>query len=429
MNQHAPNIAFLGACERATQVKKGQPILWKHSILGLKQLFLSHVFPLNLRGLQLAFAVYDPFSFEDTRIRMLTPTDEEVFHLDIHIQEGNEPSGYIPRAEIGMFVQTAYPVWSVFVADLSDINATIMYPGQYKVTMCREAEEVSIGSLIFGYAPAPPLTKERIAAIRSNPYAAKRARFSMRCSQCNDELRAYTGLERSAEEERNGWIWYKQLPDSFTCKCGKNTMDLTMLRDSLHALLGSSMREEGEEISFTRLYERGALEAICSQFASLLDLSPEERQVQQFIEDNPILLQQFTPERIYHKVPILTKRETDFAVLSNKRELILIEIEKPGKRLLKKDGGITAVLQHAFDQVRDWLHRIEEHRAAALACIGLKPEEVVSVRGVVIAGRDSGYTAEHLRKLKWTNFGPIAFYTYDDLLRGLVALVRTVSDL
>lgn len=428
MNQHVPNIAFLGVCERATQVRKGQPILWKHSVLGLKQVVLSHIFPMNLRGFQFAFAVYDPLSFEDARIRVLAPNNEELLHIDIQMHDDSQSSGYVPSAETGMFVQSAYPVWSFFVSDLSDIDAVVKRPDQYKITMCRGTEEVPIGCLVFVYVPAPPLTSERIAAIRSNPYAAKRVRFSMRCNQCSDELRAYTGLERSAEEERDGWIWSKQLPDSFTCKCGKNTMDLTMLRDSLHALLGHVTRGE-EEVSFTRLYERGALEAICNQFASLLDLNPEEKQVQQFMEDNPILLQQFAPERIYHKVPILTKHETDFAILSNKREMILIEIEKPGKQLLKKDGGITAVLQHAFDQVRDWLHRFEEHRAATLACIGLKPEEVASIRGVVIAGRDSGYTADHLRKLKWADFGRIAFYTYDDLLRGLVALVQTVGDL
>jgi len=383
---------------------------------------------MNLRGFQFAFAVYDPFSFEDARIGVLAPNNEGLFHINLQIQGDSQPSGYVPSAEVGMFVQNAYPVWSFFVYDLDDIDAVVKHPGQYKITVCRETEEVSIGCLVFGYAPAPPLTKERIAAIRSNPYATKRVRFSMRCNQCNDELRAYTGLERSDEEERDGWIWYKQLPDSFACKCGKTTMDLTMLRDSLHALLGHVTRGK-EELSFTRLYERGALEAICNQFASLLDLNPEEEQVQQFIEDNPILLHQFGPERIYHKAPILTKHKTDFAILSNKGALILIEIEKPGKRLLKKDGGMTADLQHAFDQVRDWLHRIEDHRAATLACIDLKPEEVVSVRGVVIAGRDSGYPADHLRKLKWTDFGQIDFYTYDDLLRGSVALVQTVSDL
>jgi hypothetical protein len=201
-----------------------------------------------------------------------------------------------------------------------------------------------------------------------------------------------------------------------------------MLRESAHALLGYVVPGE-EEISFARLYERGALEAIGNQFGSLLDRDPEERQVQQFIEGNPILLQQFSPERIYRQVPILTKHKTDFAILSNKGELVLIEIEKPGKRLLKKDGGITAGLQHAFDQVRDWLHKIEEHRAATLACINLKPEEVVSVRGVVIAGRDRDYKVDHLRKLKWTDFGPVTFYTYDDLLRALVTLIRTVGEL
>jgi hypothetical protein len=430
MHQQAPNIAFLGVCERATQLRLGQPALWKYSILGLKQTVLSHIFPIALREFQFAFAVYDPFAFEDARIRVLTPTNEEICHFDIRLEKDDrEPDEYVPRAEIGMSAHSAYPVWAPFVPDLSDIDALITRPDQYKIAMCRGGEEVSIGCLVFGYAPAPPLTEERIAAIRSNPLAAKRARALIRCGKCNDELRVYTGLERDADMERDGWAWYKQLPDSYTCRCGKTRMELTILRDNMHALLGQAIASGEERVSFARLYETAALKGICGQFASLLDHDPEEKQIQRFIEDNPIVLQQFAPARIYHQVPILTKHKTDFAILSNKGELILIEIERPDTRLVKKDGGITAGLQHAFDQVRDWLHRLEEYRSATLDCIGLRPEEVVSVRGVVIAGRDTSCRAEHLRKLKWTDFGPVDFYTYDDILRTLVTLIRTVGDL
>lgn len=33
---------------------------------------------------------------------------------------------------------------------------------------------------------------------------------------------------------------------------------------------------------------------------------------------------------------------------------------------MKKDGGVAAPLSHAFDQVRDWLHTVDEHRLAVL---------------------------------------------------------------
>ena len=175
--------------------------------------------------------------------------------------------------------------------------------------------------------------------------------------------------------------------------------------------------------------KQSPLQAVCGQFEALLDQNPAEEQVQQFMESNPLVLHQFSPDRVFFKSPILTTYKTDIAVLTSKRELLLIELERPSTRLLKKDGGIAATMQHALDQVRDWLHMIDEHRAAVLKCLNLQPEEVSTIRGVVILGRDRDYRGDHLRKLKWTDFGRIAFFTYDDLLRSLVNLTRMVTEL
>lgn len=436
MKQDIPNVAFLGVCERATRIREGQPVLWKYDILGLKQAVLSHVYPLNIKGFQLAFAMYGSDFSTTIHIRVLAPTTEELFHIDLspqfpaRLNLTDSVAIPIPRTEIGAFVPHDYSVWSFFITGLNDFNALVKEPGDYKVVVTTDEGEKTIGFLVFGYVPAPPLTEERITAIRSNPHASKWIRFTLRCNDCGTELRSYTGLERSAKDELDGWIWYRELTSKFTCNCEKTKIDLTYIRESLHAFLGQVVSANEQELSFTRLYEKHTLELICNQFAAVLVPDPREETVQQFIQANPILLQQFAPQRLYHKPPLLTKYTADFAVLNNKGELILIEIEKPNKRLLKKDGGISAEFQHAIDQVRDWLHLVEEHRAAALECMGLKPEEVVSIRGVVIMGRDGSCAPNHLRKLKWTDFGHgITFYTYDDLISGLVTLVRTITDL
>jgi hypothetical protein len=436
MKPDIPNVAFLGVCERATRIREGQPLLWKYDILGLKQAVLSHIYPLNIKGFQLAFAVYGSAFSNAIHIRVLTPTAEELFHIDLsplpppQIDSIASIATPVPSAETGVIVPLDYPVWSFFITELSGFNALVKEPGDYKVVVSTDEGEKTIGFLIFGYVPAPSLTEERITAIRSNPHASKWIHFTLRCNECGTELRSYTGLERNAKDQLDGWIWYRELANKFICNCEKTEIDLTYLRESLHAFLGQVVSSNEQELSFTRLYEKHTLELICTQFAAVLVPDPREETVQQFIQDNPILLQQFAPQKVYHKPPLLTKYTADFAVLNNKGELILIEIEKPNKRLLKKDGGISAEFQHAIDQVRDWLHLVEEHRAAALECIGLKPEEVVSIRGVVIMGRDGSCTPNHLRKLKWTDFGQrITFYTYDDLISGLVTLVRTITDL
>jgi len=73
-----------------------------------------------------------------------------------------------------------------------------------------------------------------------------------------------------------------------------------------------------------------------------------------FIKKNPIFLSHFSPVRIRHKAPVLTRFETDIVILDQRRVVLLVELEKPALKLMKKDGGMAAPLQHAFDQVRQW---------------------------------------------------------------------------
>jgi hypothetical protein len=119
----------------------------------------------------------------------------------------------------------------------------------------------------------------------------------------------------------------------------------------------------------------------------------------------------------------------DFAIVTPQRELLLVELEKATTKLMKQDGGVAADLSHAFDQVLDWLHVVDEHRLAVLDALKISREEVSMVRGVVIAGRDIGYDAHHLRKLKGADRGRITFLTYDDLFFALDALIKQMDAL
>jgi hypothetical protein len=109
------------------------------------------------------------------------------------------------------------------------------------------------------------------------------------------------------------------------------------------------------------------------------------------------------------------------------RELILIELERADTRLMRQDGDVAAPLSHAIDQVSDWLQVVDDHRLAVLDSLGIEKEQVSSVRGVVIAGRDIGYDARQLRKLKGVDRGRISLLTYDDVLLSLDALIRRIG--
>ncbi|MGA9769684.1 MAG: Shedu anti-phage system protein SduA domain-containing protein [Blastocatellia bacterium] len=422
MSRKIPDVAFLGVCERATLVKGDDPQIWEHNLLGLKEVVLFRVYPFILSSFHFAFAVYDPFGFGEARVRIIGPDGIEVIFIDIQFKRAGIESG------INVFAQAEYPVWTVIVVSGPKQSPLIKEPGQYKVVLRRGDEEIPIGCLVFGYVQAIPLTADRIAAIKSDPYASKWVRYSMKCNGCNKELRTYTGLERSERAERDGWGWYKSLPDTFHCDCGKNNFSLKYIREGLHAFLGGDIKKNAE-ISFARLYEKRAFENTCRRFKELLDKEPLEEEVQQFIEKNPVLLHQFSPERIFYKAPVLTKYNTDIIVLTHKKELLLIELERPSTRLLKKGGHLTSELEHPFDQIRDWLLIFEEHRLAALDCIGLKTDEVGMIRGIAILGRDQPYNPDHLRRLKSQDFGKISIFTYDDLLNGLVTLSCTIDEL
>jgi hypothetical protein len=127
------------------------------------------------------------------------------------------------------------------------------------------------------------------------------------------------------------------------------------------------------------------------------------------------------------KPRILASHFADFAILNERRELLLVEIERPGMRLMRKDGVITADLQHAFSQVQDWFRVIHDHRAAALDTLGLLLTEVANVRGVVVAGRTPPDEAG-ARRLRSERRSDVEFYTYDDLLKGVTGVIRQVSN-
>jgi hypothetical protein len=265
------------------------------------------------------------------------------------------------------------------------------------------------------------------AEIRSDPDAAKAVRLKLNCFKCGGNVGAYAGLERKPELEDEGFVWYENLPAAYRCSCGNANFDLTSWQRNLHGLLG--LPRLFPDNSLVPMYEKGALRNIHTNFAALLQEAAGEQVYQKFIEDNPVLLHQFSPQKIFNKAPILSLRKTDFAIVNHESELILIELEKPTTKLLRTDGNIHHELTEALKQPCDWLNHADEHRGAVLKCIGVETKEVGAIHAVVVAGSDSGYDPEHLRMLKKETYhsGRTKVMTYDDLLANFGTLVRRVE--
>jgi hypothetical protein len=126
------------------------------------------------------------------------------------------------------------------------------------------------------------------------------------------------------------------------------------------------------------------------------------------------------------KKPVLSKYVADFMILNDRKELLLIEIEKPDTPLIRKNGAIRAELQQPITQVRDWISVFNDYRAAALSCVHLEMNDVAKIRGVVIAGKTPEDEAQE-RKLRSGFPGDLELYTYNDLLRNTVELLKQMA--
>jgi len=177
------------------------------------------------------------------------------------------------------------------------------------------------------------------------------------------------------------------------------------------------------------MYEKSTLISILESYLRLIKSNPEEEKVQTFLKNNPIFFHIFSPFRIINKSPIFNIFTTDFAIISTTGTLYLIEIEKPNKPILKKDGGRTSEFNHPFDQVTDWLHVIRDHRSAVLDMLDIKTKDVTNIRGVVIYGIEENEDEKALRKFKATDFGQIDFYTFTDIAKNVQTLIENFEDI
>ena len=223
--------------------------------------------------------------------------------------------------------------------------------------------------------------------------------------------------------------WQGDVPETFVCKCGAASVDLTYVKKGLHSVLQRRNNTPNSVTKMVALYERSALEQYCREFRELLDSKPKkEETLQKFLDEHKVFLHRFSALQILTKPPVLSRFAADFIILNNRKELLLIEIERSTIKLLKKakgSFGITADLQHAFDQVRSWKQIFDDFRDAALANIGIDKKEVAKIRGIVIAGR-TPMDEEEARYLRALSLD-VDLFTYDDLISDVVESLSHIA--
>ncbi len=305
------------------------------------------------------------------------------------------------------------------------IEGMIPAPGVYSVRLAAGDIDAVIGRVHFPYVPSRPFTADQIRAIESNPDSVKAVRMAITCKSCKEGILAYSALEKLPSQEAEGAVWQHDLPEEFACTCGQTKQTLRFIRESLHGLIGTDAIHLSGLHSYERRYAHSHIVEVVNDFRDLVANASQERPVQEFLEQHPVLLAQFHARKVFTKQSIIGKYETDFVILDSHGLLRFIELERPNLKLFKVDGHPTAKLMHAYGQVRDWLNEYSKHRAAVLDAMGLKPEEVMGVNGLVIAGRSGDTCKEHLqRHVMAPPYPDIGFQTIDALADSLGAMSR-----
>jgi len=392
-----------------------------------KNIILSNIFPLQLPAWHVAIALSSNDLFTPIKLVLVDEAGDELGFVGFSSESNHDNVILSKETPSATNVLVVPDCWTLFFLPLGNTGIAIKRPGNVQFRVNSVRGEV-VGQLTFILVEPPALTSERIAALRSDPLATKAARVVYSCAVCGTDVRAYVALEHDQALESEGWQWYSNFPEKFICECGRNVFELDIARRNLHALLGAQA-VKSDRVEFIPLYEQTALATLRASYSNLIKRDPKEEDIQKFLEANPVLLHPFPALRLFNKPPILTHFFADFAIVTPQKELVLVEIEKTTTRLLKKDGGMAADLGHAFDQVQSWLHVLDEHRVAVLDSLRIERNEVSTVRGVVIAGRDLGYDSLHLRRLKGRDFGRTSFMTYDDLLLSLDSLIGKMRKL
>jgi hypothetical protein len=427
----APRLAFIGFCERAEVVTEGHVFFWKTDMLGVSNSRAFFVFPINLRGLKVALAIYDPTIGDSFKLVFRGTESQQPFEFILQLGSAVRTDARPGAATTESRISTGLVSrgW-MFMSNALEADVFVNSPGTYEIYLKDADREQLLGVVQLAHIPVAPYTPEQITALKSDPLATKYVRMVVECNSCHDKFKAYAGVEKSPSLESQGYVWNLAIAqDEFACTCGKGRTSLVPIKTGLHGLLQRNLNPETQSnISTVKLYEKTVLEQHCRDLLNLINGDRPEEELQLFLESHPIFFHVFLPKSIKFKPPILTKYFADFSVLNSRNELLLIEIERPQMKLLKKDGGKTAELEHSFHQVRTWKQVLDEHRAAALDAIGLRLDEVAKVRGVVIAGRKPS-DEQKLKMLRSLSTADIELFTYDDLLNSVSELVKHIASI
>src|SRR6266851_188175 len=238
MDSHiaSTELVFLGIAERATNVREGDSPLLKLNIIGLKNFIPLFFTPFVFGSLNLVFAMRHLRLDQKFRIVIRSESGDEFGALEGAAKASATPPELPLTGTSGGVTLLEFPeAWTPVILLFRPVTPLIVLRfGRYLVLQdFGNGNEKVVGEFSFLQFDPAPLTPERIAAIKSDPRAMKAVRIALSCKECNSNVRAYAALERNPALEADGYVWYADIGDSFTCACRKLSTDLTSVRKNL----------------------------------------------------------------------------------------------------------------------------------------------------------------------------------------------------
>ena len=199
-----------------------------------------------------------------------------------------------------------------------------------------------------------------------------------------------------------------------------------------------------EDISFfdkeAKQYEGFEFNYRRKKYIEFLNQAKTERQMQLFLETNPIILPGLFSRHngpvgnvVISKLKLANEYETDFAFLSvdsARAQITLIEIESPSIKIFRdSDNQFTSTFNKAVQQMRDWITWFHSNQTYAKDLFRniyhrwIFRYRHVSTKVILIAGRRKHIRRNSQREKRWAGLNvsiePNVVITYDHLAYGM----------
>jgi len=295
-------------------------------------------------------------------------------------------------------------------------------------------KEHKLGTIACRFVPPPPMTESERNALMSRPNARNVIYIRVTCNKCKDKALFHLSLDgvSTPREEDMDSVLITNAPDMWECSCGQHKIPLCYLKQGMHTLFRTlPLSGLKKRLGVIPLYEKSSILSMLSEYQIMLIEQVEENEevFQQYLQDHPLFWNFLAPLRIWHKPPILTKYNADFAILTRMRVLYFIEIEKPKTTLIKVDGGVHSELQAGLDQIRNWKIEIDKRREAVLSGLNLEQKEVHKIGYIVVAGLANKTGTRGMEKIRKMKTDADSIFCFDELASFLHSTDTALAEL